>query len=86
MENGGRRMDLSNYEGELLKAEGLDDAIIGVGSRCGQPDIVVYDVSKVIVILMQRDSMSHDEAMEFFEFNMEGAWVGEMTPIWMRVP
>ena len=32
---------------------------------------------------MDRDGMSNDEAIEIFTFNIEGAWVGELTPIWM---
>lgn len=78
-------MDWSDYEGsELLKADGLDDAIIGIGSRCGQPEILAYDVSKVIVILMQRDNMTELQAVEFFEFNIQGSWMGEKTPIWIH--
>lgn len=77
-------MDLSNYEG-LVTADGFDDAIIGVGSRCGQPEIVVYSVEKVIAIL-EAQGLSNEEALEHFEFNIEGAWIGEKTPIWVRVP
>lgn len=65
-------------------ADGLDEALIGIGSRCGQPDIAAYDVDKVIRILMDRDGMDRDDAVEFFSFNIEGAWVGEQTPIWVR--
>lgn len=63
---------------ELLKADGFDDAIIGVdtvGSR------LVYSVDKVIMILKSQ-GLSEDEAYEHFEFNIEGAYVGEHTPIW----
>jgi hypothetical protein len=76
-------MDLEDYE-ELLTADDLDDAIIGIGRRCGQPDLVVYDVEKVINILMSRDGMTYDDALEFYEYNMAGAWVGDSTPIWME--
>jgi|TARA_R100001143_G_scaffold2763_1_gene5815 hypothetical protein len=69
----------------MLTADGLDDAIIGVGARCGQPDIVAYDVEKVIEILVTRDEMTYEEALEFYEFNIAGAWVGEQTPLWVRV-
>ena len=79
-------MNLSNHDEELLTADGLDDAIIGIGSRCGQLPVVVYDSAKVIDILIERDGMSHEEAEEFFSFNIEGAWVGEQTPVWLRVP
>lgn len=67
----------------MLTADGLDAAIIGIGQRCGQPDLVVYDIHKVIDILVERDGMTHDEAAEFFDFNIGGGWHGEGTPIWM---
>jgi len=65
-----------------LTADGYDDAMIGIGSRCGQPDLIVYDVETVIEILMQ--DMSEEEAREFFDFNIGGSWVGEGTPIWLH--
>ena len=68
----------------MLKADGLNGAIIGVGSRCGQKDVIVYDVEKVVEILMTRDGMTYEEAEEFFDFNIGGGWHGEETPIWMR--
>lgn len=69
----------------MMKADGLDDAILGVARRCGQPDLIAYDVDKVIEILVTRDGMSHEEAVEFFDFNIEGAWLGEATPVWVHV-
>jgi len=70
-------------EGEFTTAAGLDAAIVGVGFRCGQPPVVIYAVDRVIEILMDRDGMTNDEAIEFFSFNIEGAWVGSATPVWM---
>jgi|TARA_B110000211_G_scaffold176582_2_gene199537 hypothetical protein len=70
---------------EMLTADGLDAAILGVGERCGQPDIVAYDVAKIIEILMDRDGMSYEEAFEFYEHNIAGAWHGDQTPLWVRV-
>ena len=66
-------------------ATGFDDAIIGVGRRCGRPNIVAYDVEKVIQILVDRDGLSREDAEEYYEFNVVGAWVGEMTPLWVTV-
>jgi len=68
---------------EALLADGFEDAIIGVAERCGQPTLVVYDCHKCLDILMQRDGMDHEEALEFFMFNTTGAWVGENTPLFM---
>lgn len=68
---------------ELLFLEGFDAAIIGVGRRCGQPDIVAYDVDKIIAILMKDHGMSEEDANEFYEFNIAGAWVGDETPVFI---
>lgn len=69
---------------ELMIADGLNDAILGIGYRCGQPDIVAYDAKKVIAILMERDDMSHEDATEHFYVNIQGSWIGEQTPIWIH--
>ena len=58
----------------------IDDAILGVARRCGQPDILSYDVAKILDILVTRDGMDDQEATEYFEYNIQGAWVGEFTP------
>jgi hypothetical protein len=68
---------------QALKADGFDDAIIGIASRCGMNDLIAYDVSKCLTILMERDGMEYDEALEFFEFNVIGAYMGENTPIFI---
>lgn len=68
---------------ELLFLEGFDAAIIGVGQRCGQPDIVAYDADKIIAILMKDHGMSEEDANEFYEFNVVGALVGDETPVFI---
>ena len=67
----------------MLLADGFEQAFIGVGRRSGQPDIAVYDELKCIEILVTRDGMTIDEAKEFFEFNVVGAWVGKQTPLFL---
>lgn len=68
---------------DLLKADGLDDAVIGI---CFATQRLIYDVDKCVRILMERDGMGADEAMEFLAFNTFGAYVGEQTPIWAIIP
>jgi hypothetical protein len=77
---------LEDFGEELLLAEGFDDAIIGIGERCGQPPLVVYDAEKCLKILMERDGRSHQEASDFFAFNTVGSWVGEKTPMFLWRP
>tara|TARA_R100000306_G_C4284060_1_gene96616 strand:+ start:150 stop:371 length:222 start_codon:yes stop_codon:yes gene_type:complete len=67
----------------MLKADGFNKAIVGVGRRCGQPDLLVYDVHECINILIERDGMTEEQAMEYFDFNVVGSWVGESTPIFL---
>ena len=60
---------------------GYDDCIIGVGTRCGMTDVFIYDKHKMITKLVRRDDMTYDEALEFIDFNIAGAFIGEDTPI-----
>lgn len=68
---------------EALLADGFDDALVGIARRCGQPTLAVYDYGLGIKVLMDRDGMSYEEAVEWMEFNVVGAWFGEHTPIWL---
>lgn len=65
---------------ELLKADGFDDAIIGVAEDFNSPIRLIYSVEKCIEILMK--NMDYEEALEYFTFNVSGAYVVEQTPIW----
>jgi hypothetical protein len=70
------------YEGyELLFADGFDDAICGVDTVGVR---VCYDVDKCIKILMVNHGMDIEEAIEFFDFNVAGAYVGEQTPLYIK--
>ena len=71
-------------EDDILLADGFEKALIGVGRRCGQPDIAVYDEEKCIEVLMSQD-MDRETAIEYFEFNVAGAYVGEMTPCFVTM-
>ena len=66
---------------DILVADGFDDAIIGV---CSHSFRAVYSVSKCIAILVQEHDMEPGEAREYFDFNVSGAYVGEMTPIFVE--
>ena len=76
-------MKISEEYPDLLKADGFDDAIIGVVERIGI-QAICYDQEKVIDILIERDGMDYEEAIEYFEFNIAGAWVGESTPFFLQ--
>ena len=69
---------------ELLTMDGFDKCIIGVVERCGQPPIVCYDRQKVIDKLIE-EGATYDDAVDFFEFNQIGAWMGESTPCFINL-
>ena len=69
---------VENYEGEdLLKADGFNDAVIGIDEHSMR---LIYSVSKCIEIL--KEDMDTEEAIEYFNYNVHSAYVGEFTPIW----
>lgn len=70
---------LEHYpDDEFLKADGFDEAIIGLDEKKMR---LIYSVSKCLDILI-KEGLDQDDAMEFFDFNVSGAYVGEKTPIW----
>ena len=70
------------YEDEkILFADGFDKAIIGV-AHIQNKRIVAYDTKKCIKILMR--DMTHNEAVEYFDFNVLGSYVGEYTPAFIE--
>lgn len=77
------REALAEENPKALWPDGFEDAYIGQARRCGQPTLASFSVSKCIKILMDRDGMTYEEADEFFEFNVSGAWTGEGTPVWI---
>ena len=76
-------LKISEHYPDLLTADGFDEAIIGVVERIGL-QAICYDKDKVIDILVERDGMEYDEAIEYFDFNIAGAWVGEATPFFLE--
>lgn len=68
----------------LLIADGLDHAFVGLMMRFNVLEpIACYDYDRVIQGYIE-DGMTEEEAIEFFEFNVIGAWVGERTPCFLR--
>lgn len=73
----------------FLKADGFDEAIIGTAYgttvRDDEGPVLVYDMQKCIDILMDGAvDMTREEAIEYFDFNVLGAFVGPQTPIFVN--
>lgn len=70
---------------DILLADGFEDAFLGVTflTVVGET-VAVYSHTACIGILMERDGMTEEEAEEFFEFNVAGAFVGDQTPLFLE--
>jgi len=77
------RQKLDNYadmmDYSMMVADGFDDAIIGV---CGER--IVYNRDKCIDVLMEQ-GMTSGEAEEYFQYNVEGSYMGENMPIFVEL-
>jgi len=85
------RLDVEFDDEGLLKADGFDDAILGVvegwfpaekGPGASQHCVVCYDYRKCVEILVAQD-MSEEEAEEYLQYNTLGSYVGSMTPVFL---
>lgn len=63
---------------EILKADGFDDAVIGIDIGTMR---LIYSVTRCVEILIV-GGMDMNDAIEYFDFNVRGSYVGEKTPIW----
>lgn len=70
---------LAEYNEDMLFADGFDEALIGCVSRCGELPVALYDEDKCIEILME-EGLTVEEALDHFEYNVRGSYVGENTP------
>ena len=68
---------------DILLADGFEEAFMGVSYSFGSAPKACYDTHKCIDILQKRDGMTLDEAVEYFDYNVTGAYVGEFTPSFM---
>ena len=78
---------------KILLADGFEDAFIGVVESFGTAPKACYDLTQCLDILMEGDAgisspfprMTYDEAVEYMEFNVTQAYVGEHTPAFINV-
>jgi len=67
-------------EHEILQADGFDDAIIGLEPLSGK---VIYDIEKMTMVLID-EGLTHEDAIEYLNFNVLNAYVGESTPFYIH--
>lgn len=66
---------------EALLANGFNSALIG---NCARTFSAIYSLSKMIDVLILEQGMDYEEAREYLDFNVIGAYVGKYTPIYLN--
>lgn len=66
-----------------LTLDGFDSAIYGIAVKPCQNTVVAYDFN-LLVKQCEEDGMSYDEAIEYIDYNITGAYMGNGTPIIIR--
>lgn len=64
---------------DALSVDDFEDCVVGIVERFGMEPVLLYDKTKCLRKL-EVDGLTPDEAVEYFEFNIIGAWVGSGTP------
>ncbi len=66
---------------EALRADNFEDALIGIGTQFNMA-LAVYDWEECVELCI-KDGMEYDEAVEYMDFNVTGAYMGKGTPIFL---
>lgn len=77
------REEVAEINPDALVCDGFDEAIIGMAERINLGPVVAYSVEKILDILINRDGMTYEEAIEYYDYNVVGAWMGEFTPVFI---
>lgn len=74
---------------DILKCDGYDDCVIGhLEMPFSDQFRLVYDADKVVAKLQYELSSTYEDALEYFTYNILGAYVGEGGPlfVWIKSP
>jgi|TARA_R110000824_G_scaffold31328_1_gene102026 hypothetical protein len=69
-------------ENACLLADGYESALIGITE--GSNPVAVYDVDLCIKCLVD-EGMITEDALDHFYYNTVGSYVGEKTPLFLRI-
>ena len=81
------REELSDEWGSellFLEEKHYDKCIVGVVESFGKSPVVCYDKQLLLDTMVEQGMESLEEALEYFEFNVLGSYVGEATPVFLE--
>jgi len=77
-------MSMERDEEAMLRINGYDDCIMGMACIWRDQtrvEVLVYDGDAMVEELIKNSGLTFEEAHEYVEYNIEGAYVGERTPV-----
>jgi hypothetical protein len=77
------REEIAAIDPEIVLFDGFEEALLGHMQRFtkgGHVTVALYDYDACLQVLVSRDGMSFEDAVDFFEFNTVGCYAGPLTP------
>ena len=79
-------LDLDEYAEGAILLTGLEDCIVGVVEEFGTAGRrILYSKQLILQKLISRDSMTSDEAEEFYDYNILGLYAGEQNAVFLDI-
>jgi hypothetical protein len=74
---------LEAIDAVALFADGFDMAIIGI-TEVEDGYRVCYDIGRILELLVIEHDMDEQGAIEYYDFNIAGSYMGPLTPIFVQ--
>ena len=68
---------------ELVKLDGLEGALLGVCRIHTQEPRLIYSWDLCVAILIETNSWTHEEAVEWMDYNVTCLYTGNTTPAFL---
>ena len=81
------REELSDKWGSellFLSEAYYDKCIVGIIESFGKPPVVCYDKQLLLDTMVEHGMKSLEEALEYFDFNVLGSYMGESAPVFLE--
>lgn len=73
---------MAEAEAVLLELPGVfNPALVGIAARADGIFVAAYDTEKCIRVLMKQNRWGYGEALDWFEYNTAGGYMGDGTPV-----
>lgn len=76
-------VDIDSYAEGAVLLDGFEDCIIGIVEEFGNGRRMLYSKNMILDKLKSRDSMTSEEAEEFYDYNILGLHAGEQNAVFL---